>query len=76
MCDQYVLQTVNLLNFCGFWINPIDQGVIPDTRKRLLMFRTQETEQINSPISIVLTPPIEIDVKTRLQVRFDQAKTL
>jgi hypothetical protein len=44
MGDQYVLQAINLLNFCRLWINPIDQVIIPNSRKRLLMFRTQEAE--------------------------------
>jgi hypothetical protein len=63
---QNVLQAIHSLNLCCFRVHPIDHIIIANTCKRFLMFWTKEAKQVNAPISIILPPPIKIDVKTRL----------
>jgi hypothetical protein len=76
MSYQNVLETIYPLNFCCFRVHPIDHIIIANACKRFLMLRAKKVKQVYSPISIILTPPIKIDVKSRLQTGLNQAKTL
>jgi hypothetical protein len=76
MGNQYVLQTIHLEYLSGFRINPIDQVIVTNFRKRFLVYWAKEAEQINPPAPVILCPPIKIDMKFGLQTWFYQAEAL
>ena len=76
MSNQDVLEPIHLLDLSRIRVNPIDLFVAPHVCKSFLVFRTQKAVKMNSPISVILLPPIEIDMEFRVQRGFYQTKTL
>ena len=76
MGDQYVLQAVYALYFCCFWVNPVNLIGNIQISKDSLVFWAEKVAQIDAPVTVVLTPPIEIDVISCMYARFDQTHAL
>ena len=77
---QWVIKTfcnaIYTLHLSRLWINPIDLLVQICLCKDILVLWTKKIAQVNAPVSVILSPPVEVDVKTGLYGRFDQTHAL
>jgi hypothetical protein len=74
--NQDILHAIHTLHFSSVWINPIDQLIQIRFGEDNLVLGAQKVAQIDAPVSVTLTPPIEVDVKTCFCGRFDQTHAL
>ena len=59
-----MLQTIYLLHFCRIRINPVHLRFVGlNIRIHLAVLWAQVATQVNAPISIILSPPIEVNMK-------------
>ena len=63
MIHQSGLQSINLLYLCCFRVDPINHGVDGLICKCSLMLVTEAAKKKNTPIIIMVLPPIKIYVE-------------
>jgi hypothetical protein len=66
MRNQGVLNPIYLLYFSGVRVYPVYHFIHAGICKRFLVLRAEIAAQINTPVSIDLSPPIKVDMEMGL----------